>query len=89
MVKRLPSDSKTAYQTIKATPQWKPDYKELKARRDSGRARIAMIRRLWGVMRRMLLEDEQVHWLKEELYRRKLVAYQKTLEERKKERDAA
>jgi len=48
-----------------------------------------MIRRLCGVMRRMLLQGEQFHWLKEELYRRKLVEYQKTLEERKKERDAA
>jgi hypothetical protein len=38
-------------------------------------------------MRRMLLEGEQFHWLQEELYRRKLVEYQKTLEGRKKERD--
>ena len=33
-------------------------------------------------------DGEQFHWLKEELYRRKLIEYQKTLEERKKERDA-
>jgi len=37
----------------------------------------------------MLLQGEQFHWLKEELYRRKLVEYQKIMEERKKERDAA
>jgi transposase len=62
--------------TIKATPQWERDYEELKARRGSGRARIAMIRRLCGEMRRMLLQGEQFHWLKEELYRRKLIEYQ-------------
>jgi hypothetical protein len=48
-----------------------------------------MIRRLCGIMRRMLLQGEQFHWLKEELYRRKQVEYQKTLEGREKERDAA
>jgi hypothetical protein len=74
--------TQSIYQTIKATPQWERDYEELKARRGSGRARIAMIRRLCGVMRRMLLQGEQFHWLKEELYRRKLVEYQKTLEGR-------
>ena len=69
--------TQSIYQTIKATPQWERDYEALKARRGSGRARIAMIRRLCGVMRRMLLQGEQFHWLKEELYRRKLVEYQK------------
>lgn len=81
--------TQSIYQTIKGTPGWERDYKELKAGRGSGRARIAMIRRLCGVMRQMLLQGEQFHWLKEELYRRKLVKYQKTLEERKKEQDAA
>jgi hypothetical protein len=77
------------YPTIKGTPGWERDYEALRTRRGSGRARIAMIRRLCGVMRRMLLQGEQFHWLKEELYRRKLVEYQKTLDEHKKERDAA
>ena len=35
-------------------------------------------------MRRMLLEAEQFHWLKKELYRRKLVEHQKTLKGREK-----
>ena len=38
-----------------------------------------MIRRLCGVMHRMLLQGEQFHWLKEELYRQKLVEYQKIM----------
>jgi hypothetical protein len=37
----------------------------------------------------MLLHGEQFYWLKEELHRRKLVEYQKTLEGREKARDAA
>jgi transposase len=48
-----------------------------------------MIRRLCGIMGRELRQGEQFHWLKEELYQRKLVEYQKIMEERKKEGDAA
>ncbi len=81
--------TQSIYQTIKGTPSWERQYEELKARRGSGRARIAMIRRLCGVMRRMLLTGEQYHWLKEELYRRKLRQYQQVLEKEKKERNAA
>ena len=81
--------TQSIYQTIKGTPGWESAYEELKARRGSGRARIAMIRRLCGIMRRMLIQGEQLHWLKEELYRRKLVEYQKKPEERTKEQDAA
>jgi transposase len=65
--------TQSIYQTIKGTPGWERNYEERKARRGSGRARIAMIRRLCGVMRRMLLQGEQFYWLKEELHRRKLV----------------
>lgn len=56
---------------MKAISGWERDYEELKAGRGSGRARIAMIRRLCGIMCRMLLQGEQFHWLKEELYRQK------------------
>ncbi len=81
--------TQSIYQTIKGTPGRERAYEDLKARRGVGRARIAMIRRLCGVMRRMLLQGVQFYWLREELYQRKLVEYPKTLEERKKERDAA
>ncbi|NBC30353.1 MAG: transposase [Spirochaetes bacterium] len=63
--------TQSIYQTIKATPEWERDYEALKARPGSGRGRIAMIRRLSGDMRRMLLQGEQFHWWKEELYPRK------------------
>ena len=81
--------TQSIYQAVKSTPSWQRDYDELKARRGAGRARIAMIRRLCGVMRRMLLNGEKYHWLKEDLYQRKLQQYRQTLENAKKEQDAA
>ena len=81
--------TQSIYQAVKSTPSWQRDYDELKARRGAGRARIAMIRRLCGVMRRMLLNGEKYHWLKEDLYQRKLQQYRQTLENAKKEQNAA
>ena len=81
--------TQSIYQAVKNTPSWQRDYDELKARRGSGRARIAMIRRLCGVMRRMLLNGEKYHWLKEDLYRRKLQQYRQALEDAKKEQKVA
>ena len=48
-----------------------------------------MIRRLCELMRRMFLNREKYHWLKEELYQRKLRQYQQALEHAKKEQNAA
>lgn len=81
--------TQSIYQTIKGTPSWQGQYDDLKERRGSGRAKIAMIRRLCGVMRRMLLEGEQFHWLKEELYQRKLRQYRAALENERREQEAA
>lgn len=91
-LERLPESAASAEsicQTVKSSPSWQRDYDELKARRGAGRARIAMIRRLCGIMRRMLLNGEKYHWLKEELYQRKLRQYRQALENAKKEQDAA
>jgi hypothetical protein len=49
----------------------------------------AMIQWPYGVTRRMLPQGRQFPWLKKDLYRRKLLEYQKTMEQRTKERDAA
>ena len=81
--------TQSIYQAVKSTPSWQRDYDELKARRGAGRARIAMIRRLCGVMRRMLLNGEKYHWLKEDLYQRKLRQYRQALENAKNEQNAA
>ena len=77
------------YQAVKSTPSWQRDYDELKARRGAGRARIAIIRRLCGIMRRMLLTGEKSPWLKEDLYQPKLRQYRQALENAKKEQKVA
>lgn len=81
--------TQSIYLTVKGTPEWQRRYEELKSQRGSGRARIAMIRRLCGIMRRMLLDEEEYHWLKEELYQRKLRKYREILEKKKRERNVA
>ena len=81
--------TQSIYQAVKSTPSWQRDYDELKARRGASRARIAMIRRLCGVMRRMLLNGEKYHWLKEDLYQRKLKQYRQALENATNEQNAA
>ena len=40
-------------------------------------------------MRRMLLTAEKYHWLKEDLYQRKLCQYRQALENAKKEQKVA
>jgi transposase len=81
--------TQSIYQAVKSTPSWQRDYDDLKARRGAGRARIAMIRRLCGIMRRMLLNGEKYYWLKEGLYRRKLTEYNKTLDRTVNEQNVA
>ena len=75
--------TQSIYQAIKGTPSWQRQYDELKEGRGSGRAKIAMMRRLCGVMRRMLLEGEQ------ELYQRNLRQYPAVLEHNQRSQDAA
>ena len=81
--------TQSIHHVVKGTPAWHRRYDELKERRGSGRARIAMIRRLCTVMRRMLLDGEKYHRLKEELYQRKLEQYRKTTEGQRREQSAA
>jgi len=46
------------------------------SRRGVGRARIALIRRICGMMRRMLLEQEEFHWMQPSNFERKLKRYE-------------
>ena len=55
----------------------------------SGRARIAVIRKLCGIMRRMLLENEHYRWMNRELYEKKLKEYERELRKAREERPAA
>jgi transposase len=64
-------------------------YQELREKRGTGRARIAVIRKLCGMMRRMLLSGEQYRWVDGSLYAKKLRQYERVLRRAKEERPAA
>ena len=62
---------------------------ELIARRGVGRARIAVIRKVCGIMRRMLLSGERYRWVDETLYQSKLNAYRKAFKKSSEEQKSA
>jgi transposase len=64
-------------------------YRELREKRGIGRARIAVIRKLCGMRRRMLLSSEQYRWMDQGLYEKKLRQYERVLKRVKEERPAA
>jgi transposase len=64
-------------------------YQELREKRGTGRARVALIRKLCGMMRRMLLSGEQYRWMDRRLYDKKLRHYERVLKRVKEERSAA
>jgi transposase len=64
-------------------------YRDLVDRKGFGRARIAVIRKVFGIMRRMLLSGTPYRWLEPALYERKLRQYQRELEKMENQQEAA
>ena len=64
-------------------------YCDLTEKRGCGRARVALIRKVCSIMRRMLLTGEEFRWIEHSLFERKLKAYDKTLEEMREEEKSA
>lgn len=64
-------------------------YGALAARKGYGRARIAVLRKIFGVMRRMLLEGQQYRGIEQALYVRKVRAYERELRKAEVELEAA
>ncbi len=62
-------------------------YDELKSRRGAGRARIALIRKLSCIMRRMLLNKEEFRHIDLALYEKKRKDYKKLLMQIKEEKE--
>ncbi len=62
-------------------------YEELKSRRGAGRARIAVIRKLCGIMRRMLLDEKTYKHIEIPLYEKKRKSYEKQLNQIREERE--
>ena len=74
-------------QAMSASPYLKSYYEQVKDRRGAGRGRIALIRKLCGIMRRMLLTGEQFREVNMALYQKKVRQYNriiKNLEEEKR-----
>ncbi|GAH00600.1 unnamed protein product, partial [marine sediment metagenome] len=64
-------------------------YTDLTKRRGAGRARIAVIRKICGVMRRMLLNREQYRWINTDNFERKLKKHENGLKKIKEEKKIA
>lgn len=81
--------TQSIHHVIDSSPYFRMFYENLSEKRGAGRARIALIRKVCGVMRRMLLTGECYRWMEDELYERKLRLYEKDLENIKSEKKAA
>jgi transposase len=60
---------------VDSSPVLKRYYRQIVIRRGYGRARIALLRKTFTMMRRMLLSRELYRWTEPELYQRKLKEY--------------
>mgnify|MGYP003941920263 CR=1 FL=1 len=67
-----------------ASPYLRSYYSNLISRRGVGRARIALIRKICGMMRRMLLEQQEFRWVQPSNFERKLKRYECQLKKIKK-----
>jgi transposase len=81
--------TQSIYHVSNASPDFRKFYVDLTERRGAGRARIALIRKLCGVMRSMLMTGECYRWMNDKLFVKKLKTYEKELEYIKMERKIA
>lgn len=72
--------TQSIYHVANSSPYLENIYADLKNRRGNGIARIAVIRRLFGIMRRMLLTGEQYRYVDVTSYERKRNIYRRDLE---------
>jgi len=56
-------------------------YNGIKIRRGSGRSRIAVIRKTFNIMRRMILTGEEYRWKDEDNYQKKIKEFEKVIRE--------
>ena len=81
--------TQSVHHIAKSSPYLEKYYIELIERRGTGRARIALIRKICEIMRRMLVTGECYRWMNVELFQRKVKLYEKRLEKVKPERKVA
>jgi transposase len=76
-------------QAMFASPYLNSYYESVKGRRGAGRGRIALIRKLCGIMRRMLLTGEQFREVDNDLYNKKVRQFDCTIKIVDKEKKTA
>jgi transposase len=76
-------------QAMDASTYLRHSYETTKYRRGAGRARIGLIRKLCGIMRRMLLNGELFRNVQKPLYEKKMKQFDKLLKEFEEERKSA
>ncbi len=64
---------------VDSSPVLERFYKDLAYRKGFGRARIALLRKTFSMMRRMLLSGQPYRWTEDRLYGQKLREYQKEM----------
>ena len=73
--------TQAAIHFVDSSPSLERFYRELAARKGYGRARIALLRKVFSIMRRMLLAGELYRWTETKLYEKKLTDYAKRIKE--------
>ena len=76
-------------QVMFASPYLNSYYENVKGRRGAGRGRIALIRKLCGIMRRMLLTGEQFREVNINLYNKKVRQFDRTIKIMDQEKKSA
>jgi transposase len=69
--------TQAAIHFVDSSPSLARFYQELVARKGYGRARVALLRKVFSIMRRMLLAGELYRWTETKLYEKKLNDYAK------------
>jgi len=72
-----------------SSPLLQQYYRDLVSRKGFGRARVAVLRRVFGIMRRMLLSNTPYRWLEPVLYEKKMRAYERDLKNIDDQQEAA
>lgn len=81
--------TQSVYHISMSSPILRKFYTDLIKRRGVGRARIALIRKTFGIMRRMLLSNIEYKWINEKMVERKIKVFEKELENFKKDKKRA
>ena len=72
--------TQSVYHIANSSHRLKDFYQDLKKRRGVGRARIAVLRKIFGIMRRMLLTGELYRSVNMDSYENKVIKYERSLE---------